>query len=503
MFDIFEIYRTLKAKLNTRDFVICVSLFCLYCFTRLLYIMRLPIFIDEGFYVGWAKLAALGPQYSFISLTDGRQPLQIWLITFVLKFLPQQPLYAGRLVSAITGMIALVGTMLLCYYLFGKRAAFIAGLLYIGTPFFLFYDRIALADSAVNAAFIWIIFLSIVMVRSQRLDIAILLGLVMGGSLLLKSTTQLFLLVSPLALTLVAKVQRARQIKQAISTVVLFILAIAISVALYSVLLLSPLFTQIATINTLYVVSFSELVQHPFRLFFQNLPDFLVTIIWESGIVLALYAVFGTVSLVKRRPILAMVLLTWFCFLLGTMAMIAKSWFPRYLIFFCSLLLIFATYFLSQLKPKVGAYGLGFFCMISIIFSYGIVVDYPHLLFSANERTQYIEGPTSGFGTSQILDYAVSQSHNRPVVIITEGDNGTLGYLFAAQVAEEAPILIKGSWPLTEKFLRDHQRFSKEADMYVVVEYKRQIPKKWPLKFVKDYKSGYEGSSLKLYRLIH
>jgi len=198
MFDIYTIFSSVKKHFSKKDFFIVLCLIILYFITRLVNLEQLPIFNDEGIYIHWAKIAWHDASWRFISLTDGKQPLQTWGTIPFLKLFPNNALFAGRLFSVSTGLFALAGMFTLLYYVFGKKAAHIGSLLYVFVPYFLFYDRIALVDSGVNAFFIWFLFFSILLAKNQRLDVSLLFGLFGGMGLLAKSSSRLFMGLSTL-----------------------------------------------------------------------------------------------------------------------------------------------------------------------------------------------------------------------------------------------------------------------------------------------------------------
>lgn len=80
----------------------------LYWITRLINLTILPIFTDEAIYIRWGQIVLGDPVWKFISLTDGKQPLFIWLMAPLLKVITD-PLVAGRLVSIISGFFGLLG----------------------------------------------------------------------------------------------------------------------------------------------------------------------------------------------------------------------------------------------------------------------------------------------------------------------------------------------------------------------------------------------------------
>ena len=194
MFNLFELLNKLKKLVSRRDVLIVAGLLLLFFLTRLTKLTDLPIFTDEAIYIHWAKLAWKDASWRFVSLTDGRQPLQTWATIPFLKLFEADPLLAGRLFGVFSGLFALIGLFFLSYYLFGKKAAFIASLIYILNPYYLFYDRMALADSVVNGFFVWFIFFCLVLIKHQRLDLALIFGMLAGLGTLAKSTVRLFFL---------------------------------------------------------------------------------------------------------------------------------------------------------------------------------------------------------------------------------------------------------------------------------------------------------------------
>src|SRR3989344_3822794 len=171
MFDVSKIFSFFKKNFNLKDILLGFGLVALFFLSRIIYLDKLPIFSDEGIYIHWARIAWHDASWRFISLTDGRQPLQTWGTIPFLKLFPQNLLFGGRMFSVAKGF----------------------------TSFFLFYDRIALADSAVNAGFIWILFFSILVVRTLRLDLALLFGIIAGMAMLTKSSVRLFIMLSAFA----------------------------------------------------------------------------------------------------------------------------------------------------------------------------------------------------------------------------------------------------------------------------------------------------------------
>src|SRR3989339_2239654 len=120
-----------KKNFKKIDLLLIFGIISLFLLTRLINIEHFPIFNDEGIYIQWAKTAWHDASWRFISLTDGKQPLQTWGTIPFLKLFPNNALFAGRLFSVSTGLFALAGMVSCCYYLFGKRSMYFAAFFYI------------------------------------------------------------------------------------------------------------------------------------------------------------------------------------------------------------------------------------------------------------------------------------------------------------------------------------------------------------------------------------
>src|SRR5258708_29055975 len=91
--------------------IFAAAIIALFLITRFYNILSLPIFTDEAIYVRWAQIAKNDAAWRFISLTDGKQPMFVWIAMILVKFI-HDPLLAGRLVSVGAGFISLVGLSL-------------------------------------------------------------------------------------------------------------------------------------------------------------------------------------------------------------------------------------------------------------------------------------------------------------------------------------------------------------------------------------------------------
>lgn len=493
MFDLYQVIGHVKKLFTRRDFLIALALILAYFLTRLVNLDRFPIFSDEGIYIHWAKLAWHDASWRFVSLTDGKQPLQTWGTIPFLKVFPNDALLAGRLFAVSTGFVALAGIFTTLFYLFGKKAAYIGSFLYIFTPYFLFYDRMALVDSGVNASVIWILFFSILLARTLRLDVAIIFGIVGGFGLLAKSSVRIFIGLSGLGF--VFFYSRSRKFwKMLVNFLVLIATSGVISLIIYNVQRLSPFMHFISEKNKTFVMTFGEFVKTPFANVANNFKIIPQYVIGESAYLLPLIGIYGLYLLYKNDRQLFIYLTAWIIFPYLVVLFLSKVIFPRYLIFFPTFFLVAASYALTQVKDKVKWLIIGLFMLSVIYFDYTLVFDYKDVPFPPIDRGQYVTGDTAGWGAKEIMDFAREKSQEKHVVLVAEGNFGLIGDVLDTYLRKNDNISINAYWPLEAKEINDNEKELKNNLVYIVFSHRSDFPPEWPIKLVKKYDKP-EGKS--------
>lgn len=501
MFDISAILSFIKKRITVKDVLLLGFAKILFFITRLYNIKLLPIFNDEGIYIHWAKVAWHDASWRFISLTDGKQPLQTWGTIPFLKLFPNDALLAGRLFSVATGFIGLIGIFCLLYYLFGKKTAFIGIFLSIFSPYFLFYDRLAMVDSGVNAAFIWIVFFSIVLVRSIRLDIALMFGICAGVALLTKSSAQMFLAISFFT-SLILLDYKHKKISAVFSFTFLYGIVFLLSQIIYNVQRLSPFMHYLAKKNTTFVMTFAEWIKNPFEVVMSNLKTVPYYVFSESGWIVVPFALLGLYFLFRKNIRLFFFFLAWLLIPYLGIAFMTRVLFPRYIMFFGSILLILTSYSLGEIRnKKLSTFLISFVIGIFITYQYPMWSDYTKIKFPPTDRGQYITGVTVGLGAKEIIAYVREKSQEKPVRIIAEGDFGMTGDILDTFLQKDDHIFIQGYWPLSEKVLLDHQKDLSKEYVYVVTAHELQYPSQWPMKLIKAYYKLDGKSALQIFEL--
>jgi len=436
-------------KKNRGTFFLFIGIILLGLILRLYNLDLIPIFGDEAIYIRWAQVMRVEPGLRFVPLSDGKQPLFMWLTIPFLKIL-SDPLVAGRMVSVLSGLGSLIGVYVLSRVLFkSHKASLIASLFYAISPFSVFFDRMALADSLLTMFGIWTLVFSIITVQKIRLDTAMLAGFSLGGGLLTKSPATFFAALIPFTLILSDWPKTFKKCFNRLSVYVfLFSFTYAIGFLMYNILRLGTNFHMIAIRNKDYVFPLSHIFQNTLDPSVGHLKD-TVDYFWLMGpsvlVLFILTGIYNGWKLFRRETI---ILLAWGILPILAVAELSKTMTARYVYFAVPYLLIISSLSLSfAVKKKVMGAKLihpsgGFLLspLVRILFVafvvHAFVLDYQLLTNpqSANlprsERSGYLEEWTSGYGIKEVSEYLREQPKNLPagrqVIVGTEGYFGTL-----------------------------------------------------------------------------
>lgn len=391
----------------------------------------IPVFVDEAIYIRWAQVMRAESTLRFLPLSDGKQPLFMWLVIPFLK-LTHDPLLAGRLVSVTAGVATLLGIFLLTYALFkSRKAAIIAALIYAVSPFSFFFDRMALVDSLLSAFGVWTLFFALVALRNLRLDFAFLTGFGLGGGLLTKSPAIFYALMLPTA-WLLAKWPKENKGKAVylIKLLALFGVSLAIAWGIYNILRLGPNFHMIALRNKDYISPISHLwtnPKDPFIFFVDRSFEW----IWAMGPGLALLLALVGLLNFRKYPKEILVLSTWFLFPIFVQSEFAKVFTARYILFSLPYLYILAAS-AFQLKGKLSKILVGALVILLLTafkFDYLLLTAPEKANLPTSERTGYLEEWTAGYGIKEVSEFLKQEYMKNPgakIVVGTEGFFGTL-----------------------------------------------------------------------------
>ena len=485
-----------------------------YFVLRLIFLNRLPIFTDEAIYVRWAQIALHDSSWRFISLTDGKQPMYVWVAMVFLKFI-QDPLIAGRLVSVLTGFFTMLGLFALSYELFKNRTvAFLTATLYIVYPFAQVLDRMAIYDSMVAMFYVWALYFSVLLVRKIRLDLAFILGFVIGGGVLTKSSNFFSIYLLPFLLILFNFKQKLVE-KKLFKFILLAAFSAVIGYGFYQILRLSPLYEMIAAKNATFVYPFSEWIKHPFVYVFSNLSgltSWLLQYLTPAYIFLILIAILFINKFFKEKVLL----LLYFVLPFLALAVFGKLIYPRF-IFLMSLMLLplvaWSLNFLFQESEKLFKKNKLLIKTVQTILLV-VVIAYPlfvSVLFAVNplkapiadeDHNQYVNGWAAGWGVNQSVSFFENQAKNQKIFIATEGTFGLMPESMEIYLVQNKNITIKGYWPV-DIFPKSVLSYAAKMPSYFIF-YQPQhvvIPIDYPLKLIFEVRQGDTNNYYRVYQI--
>ena len=491
-------------------FILLISF--LYFFTRILLLGNLPIFTDEAIYVRWAQIALNDSNWRFISLTDGKQPMFVWVAIVFMKFI-QDPLIAGRLVSVASGFFTIAGLWFLTLELFkNKKVAFISSLLYIFFPLAVVLDRMALYDSMVAAFFVWSLYLSILLLRTPKLEIAYTLGFVIGGGILTKTANFFSIYLLPFFL-LFFNFKDKKWKEKILRFALLSAFSVAIAYGLYNVLRLSPLFQMISAKNAVFVYPISEWLQHPFTFFVGNLNGLWS---WLYEYLKIPYIVLIIISLINFRDFAKekLILIIYFLLPFIALALFGKVIFPRFIFFMSIMLIPLAALGLNYLieflfkkyktsKQYLTLALLILFLVFPAFISIQFIYDPINSRIAKADNSQYINSWAAGWGVKESIDYFSKAAKKEKIYIATEGTFGLMPFALEMYLVDNKNITIKGYWPVDNISKEVLDRAKKMPTYYVFYQKEHDpIPPEFPLELIFQVEQGNTGSFYRVYKVI-
>ncbi|MBI5452177.1 glycosyltransferase family 39 protein [Candidatus Gottesmanbacteria bacterium] len=481
-------------------FFIIISTF----FTRVVNLLNIPIFTDEAIYIRWAQIGLADPAHRYIALTDGKQPLLTWLMYPSLKIF-SDPLFAGRFVSVLAGVFSAVGIYFVVRKLFGRTEAVFSVLLYIFSPFFLLYDRLALMDSLLTTFGIWSLYLEILLITTLRLDVALLLGVTVGLGVLTKSSAFFYIYLLPVSLLLL-DLKIKRKIRHIFKWLGLSIISIFIVQIMYNSLRLSPWFYLIRQKNYSFILTVSEFLKSPFSLFLPNLnglTDFLFGYLTlPLVIVLGVGLLWGILRLNKK----VIFLFIWFLFPFLALAAFGKVLFPRFILFMTFPLIIIIGMTITKLFNYAMKRNKLFILLIFSILIYPfyqsllLIVNPVNVAIPQNDRNQIFDTWPSGYGVKEVISYLNEQSKNGKIIVGTEGTFGLFPAALEIYLGLNQNIEIKGFWPVSE-VPRELLDSASKFPTYLIFKERQEVPSEWPLIAIAKYRRGNGNTFLQFYQV--
>lgn len=497
-------------KKYKKEIIIVVAAIIVYFVSRLINLLSLPIFTDEAIYIRWAQIAKNDPVWRLISLTDGKQPMFVWAAMVVLRFI-NDPLLAARLVSVIAGFFSLIGMFFLGREIFKNRWIGVLSLVfYVLYPFALVYDRMALYDGMVGMFAIWSLYFAILLVRTIRLDVALLAALAIGGGVLTKSNAFFNLALLPVTLILFDFNKEDKFVRLS-KWVGLVIVVVLLSFAYYSVLRLSPYFNVIDEKNHLFVYSISQWTIDPFRYFIGNWKG-----LWDWFTTYLSYPLFFVLLasfLIEKKYFKEKLFIILWCIIpFIYLAFFGKTLYPRFIFSMTLPLLPLIAYTFYHAKNILGKrilYLMILFCAIMPLRAdLYVLYDFPRAPIPRSDLGQYSNDWPSGGGIKETVEFFKEESKKGKIIIATQGTFGLMPYAYEIYFHNNPNVEVIGTWPIDDFPPKDLLDKSKKHPTYMVFYQPCNIcvnpgigPKTWNADLVYRFQKPRPHRYLSVYRL--
>lgn len=429
---------------RNKTILISILIFCLFVFLRFSNIYSVPVFVDEAIYVRWSQIMKAEASLRFLPMSDGKQPLFMWMTMPMFKLI-SDPLVAARTLSSLAGLGSMIGLSYLSYLFFKSlHASLLTGLVYSVLPFTVFFDRMALADSLLAMFGVWTLVFFKIFLEKRRLDFAMLTGFSLGAALLTKSPAIFYYLWIILATIFFVDLKNENK-KTLFNLVLGFFYIFVISQAMHGILRLGPNSNMAGSRNLDYLYTFKEVFGHPTVPLIYNLQNtwsWLWYLVTPTILFSAIYAFFDKKNLKNNLLLLSIFLVP-----ILSQALIAKVYTSRYILFAIIPLIPLAAIGLSKLKSWI----IALLILLPLIFSVWNIYSPKNAPLTFDMANGYYQEWTAGWGQKEIADYLVDlHNQGKKIVVFTEGFFGTLPDGIQIYTQQYPNITVVGSAPIAE-----------------------------------------------------
>jgi 4-amino-4-deoxy-L-arabinose transferase-like glycosyltransferase len=401
-----------------REITIVLFISLVYFLLRFYHSTSIPVFGDEAIYLRWSQIIKSVDSLRFIPQTDGKQPLFMWMTVIFFKLF-SDPLIAGRTLSTLAGYATLLTIYTICRIFINSKVSLTASIIYVLLPFTFFFDRLALPDNLLATFGSLSLLFSLLLAKYPRLDLALILGGVLGLSWLTKSPAIYFIILSIATFLLYHKNNIAKIYLPLVSTILAFII--------YNILRLGPQFGQIAIRNRDYIWPLAEILKHPLDPLIPHLKDVIAIFSTHISWPLLIISLISFLILKNSHTKIILIILGWSILPLLSNLIFAKVFTARYILFTIPPLIIFVAAGYTNLNIKIIPKSIILFLLLlpNVITIYQLSTKPFDYKIYATE-SGYLSSWTSGWGIKETSEYLIERSLHANVIVGTEGYFGTL-----------------------------------------------------------------------------
>jgi hypothetical protein len=305
---------------------IAAAMLLVYVAAHAALLSRFPWVVDETFFAVVAQNVQGDPNQRFLALIDHKGLDVSWIAAFLIHF-DVPPMDAMRLISIGSGIVAAVAVG---YTVWRWRSSLVSALLAGGlvafVPYMFVHDSVGIYDPFVTAGSMVALALQLEVARRRRLDLAMILGFVLGVVILAKPTGNLAILLWPVSL-LVFDWRREGLWRRMAGWLGLVALALLIAGAMYGLTRLSPLAYTPEPQNHRTVGDFFSDPFANWHLVASDAWDAMWGYMTPPGVILACW---GAVCALRTRDRLGLVAIAWAAAAIAAFLFLTDTAYPRY-----------------------------------------------------------------------------------------------------------------------------------------------------------------------------
>jgi len=453
-----------------------------FLFSRLIYLMKFPLFLDETIYIRWLETIK-NTNYWFLPLREfGWAPLTTWTSAIINIFVKEN-LLSLRLSAGFFGFLSLIIAYKLAKLLFKQSlVAFFTSIFIILSPIVLIHDRLGLrGDSAVTFSALLLLYGLAQRLIKNKKSATYLIGLAIALGLLIKSTAWIF----PLIVILAYLVFKPKLIKSD------FLAGLLSTSGILFYFFTNSLSAFLNKTNV-FLISFDQ----SGSLFKNNLIQLFQWSYQYLSWPVLIMIIFGVIIAFKKYYKI------WLLLTIGIVPVIvfdlffAKIFFPRYLLFITVYSFFFASIGIFSIWKKLPLYLKPLFLLIVFLPNFltdiAIIKDIKTAKLPEIERWQYVVGWPSGYNLQDLTDYLIS---NPPDILITEADDlirSGVPYLWPEHSIEI--VFMNNNLQLTETLPIDKL-------IFLALNTSEELPSQFKGELIKQFPRPENKTSIKLYKI--
>ena len=345
------------------------------------------------------------------------------------------------------------------------------------------------------------------LIRRRRLDIALILGFIIGLSVLTKSSGFFLIYLFPLSLILF-DFRKKDRVFEILRWAGLAAISSLMAYGFYSVLRLSPFFHIVSEKNSIFVYPIRDWITHPLEFFQGNLNGLVSWLTEYSTIPLLLIILLSLILGKKAFFREKLFLLLWFLLPFIALAMFGRVLYPRFILFMTIPLIVLAAYsfayILENYKNKLIGYTILILVFGLLIRSdFYVITDLARAPIAKADTDQFVNAWPAGGGVREIVAFFKEESEDKKIYVATEGTFGSLStYATEIYLDENRNIQKRGIWPTPQEIPEDLVRKAEKMRVFYVLNDSKEAPKGWPVKLVAKYQKGIGNSYMSLYEVL-